>query len=145
MTKRSKITGLLPKPKPGIWPPPVYEARYRHLDKVTAHTTGVRKVRMSFWSAENHTVDASARRVAMLDPYYCRGGRMIAGYVEQGSERWLDYTPRQTTIHEFPKPKRITAKQARESLGRLLACLDGDVTDRDTIRAAVVEARELAA
>lgn len=145
MTARSMITGLLPKPKAGIWPPPVYEAHYRHLDKVTAHTTGRRKVRMSFWSAKDKEIDATARRETMLEPYHCRGGRMVAGYVCQGSDRAFDYTPQSATVHELPKPKRTTAKQAREALGVLLACLDGSVTDHDQIRAAVVAARAIAA
>ena len=137
--KRSKSNGRVLPPKPGIWPPPVYEAHYRHYGRFGRRT---RTLRMSFWSAAGRPVEASTRREIMADPYHARGGQFVAGYVCQGESRRPDYPAARVEAIERP---RMTVKQVREGLGRLLACLDGSITDHDEIRQAVIEARKLAA
>ena len=121
---------MLPRPKPGIWPPPVYEAHYS--DGST--------LRYSFWSPKGKPLEQRSIHERMA-----ARGDMTKGFIEHNGERWEcdDWNSRRAPI--VAPPKRITAKQARESLGRLLACLDGSVTDHSQIRAAVVAARAIAA
>lgn len=126
--KRQKSNGLLPRPKAGIWPPPVYEAHYQ--DGST--------LRMSFWTQAGKPVDATRGRAL------CSHHRQpVDGYVIQGDKRMRDlhFEP---AAQEAPKPKRRSAKQIQAALAELLSCLDGETTDRDAIRKAVIQARELA-
>ena len=120
----TKYRSFQPRPKSGIWPPPVYEA---HLPE--------RVVRMSFWSAKGKPIDASRIRAVMESK-----GEVLRGYIEHDGKRWEDGAE----PVNGRKP-RVTAKQAREGLGRLLACLDGTIADEAEIRLVVTECRKLAA
>lgn len=127
-------------------PAPVYEAHYFVPGKVTAHTTGRRKLRMSYFVQKGKPVTAERGRsvTALCAP---SGARMFDGYVCYQSKRQRDdyFAPKPASITAKPKPARVTAKQARASLGHLLACLDGSITDHEEIRKVVTEARKIAA
>ena len=146
MTKRSVTTGLLPKPKAGIWPPPVYEMVVRDKRLVTAHTTGRRRVRMSFWSAEGKPINGAGKR-EFLAKYHASGRQVIDGFIEHDGKRWRDpfFTTEESLSEIGRARKRRTIKETREALAALLACLDGETVDHDAIRAAVVHARAMAA
>ena len=96
-----------------IWPAPVYEARFRHRCVV---------LRMSFWQARKLKQWDHDRGRNLTTTAFARfpGWELVDGYVEHNPQSgpWIrerDPLFERSSVVEL-KPKRITAKQARETL-----------------------------
>ncbi len=122
-----------------VWPAPVYEARFRHRCVLNEMV-----LRMSFWQARklkawdhdrgrNVTMTAFARHFP--------GWELVDGYVEHNpqSGSWVrerDPMFERSNVVEM-KPKRITAKQARETLAEAIRDVEQCLRDAGWSREAI--------
>ncbi len=105
-----------------IWPAPVYEARFRHRCVLNEMV-----LRMSFWQARKLKAwDCERGRNITMTAFAHQfpGWELIDGYVEHNPQSgpWVrerDPMFEPSNIVEM-KPRRITAKQARETLAEAI-------------------------
>lgn len=123
----------LAKLRRGVYPQPVYEAQFN--DGTAA--------RLTFWSEKGKPLDADrGRRLFGLFNTFA-DKQLVRGTVEHVAEGkiWRNVDPHFLPKSvETPKPKRVTAKLAKDTLADLLAWLDGNGPDD-----ALTRARELLA
>ena len=107
-----------------IYPFPVYEA----------HFDSGRVLRMSFWTPGNKPIDPErGRRLCSLseEDY----GKLVDGFVEHdalGKPWWRARDPHFSGETTAPAKPRVTVKEARQVMARLLRVIEG-ASDADAI------------